>query len=234
MAGYLGMPARQDRTWCRSASTWTGTTPAPRGARRAVHARLLRAHRAREGPAPAGRGLPRAAPRDGAAAVAACDAAGYLAPEHRAYLARHRRRAARTRASRASSATAATLDRAAEDRVPARASTCCRVPSPYAEPKGLYLLEAMANGVPGGAAAARRLSRDAASAPAAACCSSRTTRDDLARAAPGPGARPRAARRAGPPRRGRRARALLGVARMAERALEVYAARRRGATAVPR
>ena len=45
-------------------------------------------------------------------------------------------------------------------RVPADRSTCCRCRRTYDEPKGVFLLEAMASGVPGRAAAARRVHRD--------------------------------------------------------------------------
>ena len=110
------------------------------------------------------------------------EAAGYLAPEHRGYLAGveatlrdggprgrvplPRRRSTATRRSRSCSG----LD-------------VLSVPSPYAEPKGLYLLEALANGVPVRAAAPRRLPRDARADGRRACCSSPTTRASLADAA---------------------------------------------------
>ena len=78
--------ARRSRS-CRSGSTSTGFEPAPRRrARSALHDRLLRAHRPREGPAPAGRGLHPPAARAGARRSARLEAAGYLAPEHRTYL----------------------------------------------------------------------------------------------------------------------------------------------------
>ena len=74
------------------------------------------------------------------------EAAGYLAPEHRGYLAE-----VETRLEAAGLAAEfryhGTVDRAAKIDF-LRSLDVLSVPSPYAEPKGLYLLEAMANGVP--------------------------------------------------------------------------------------
>ena len=74
------------------------------------------------------------------------EAAGYLGPEHRAYLDGIRRRfeewglAGEFRYH-------GTLDR--EDKIRfLQGLDVISVPSPYVEPKGLYLLEAMANGIP--------------------------------------------------------------------------------------
>jgi glycosyltransferase involved in cell wall biosynthesis len=73
-------------------------------------------------------------------------AAGYLAPEHRAYL---RRIESELTASGLSDRFdyAGTVDRAGKIEF-LRSLSVLSVPSPYDEPKGLYLLEAMANGVP--------------------------------------------------------------------------------------
>ncbi len=73
-------------------------------------------------------------------------AAGYLAPEHREYLARIE--ADLRRAGLAGEFEyRGTLDR--EHKIAfLRELDVISVPSPYAEPKGLYLLEALANGVP--------------------------------------------------------------------------------------
>jgi glycosyltransferase involved in cell wall biosynthesis len=74
------------------------------------------------------------------------EAAGYLAPEHRGYLEGVRRRleewglAGEFRYH-------GTLDRDGKIRF-LQGLDVLSVPSPYVEPKGLYLLEAMANGVP--------------------------------------------------------------------------------------
>ena len=74
------------------------------------------------------------------------EAAGYMAPEHRSYLADV---AARLRESGLEDEFRfhGTLDRAAKIAF-LRGLDVLSVPSPYAEPKGLYLLEALANGVP--------------------------------------------------------------------------------------
>ena len=73
---------------------------------------------------------------------------GYLAPEHREYLDEHPAADGATGASADEFEYRGELDRAGEDRLPAAASTCMSVPATYAEPKGIFLLEAMANGVP--------------------------------------------------------------------------------------
>jgi glycosyltransferase involved in cell wall biosynthesis len=73
-------------------------------------------------------------------------AAGYLAPEHRPYLAKVE---ADLRAAGLGSEFEyrGTLDR--DHKIAfLRELDVISVPSPYAEPKGLYLLEALANGVP--------------------------------------------------------------------------------------
>ena len=78
--------------------------------------------------------------------AARLEVAGYLAPEHRGYL-------ADVVASLEKAGLSAefryhgTLDRPAKIAF-LRSLDVLSVPSPYAEPKGLYLLEAMANGVP--------------------------------------------------------------------------------------
>ena len=74
------------------------------------------------------------------------EVAGYLAPEHRRYLTEVE--ASLEKAGlRAEFRYHGTLDRAAKIAF-LRSLDVLSVPSPYAEPKGLYLLEAMANGVP--------------------------------------------------------------------------------------
>ena len=74
------------------------------------------------------------------------EVAGYLAPEHRGYLAE-----AETKMKAAGLGAEfryhGTLDRPAKIAF-LRSLDVLSVPSPYAEPKGLYLLETMANGVP--------------------------------------------------------------------------------------
>jgi glycosyltransferase involved in cell wall biosynthesis len=73
-------------------------------------------------------------------------AAGYLAPEHRPYLESIRRRAAELRLD-GRFEYAGELDRTEKFHF-LRTLSVLSVPSPYDEPKGLYLLEAMSCGVP--------------------------------------------------------------------------------------
>jgi glycosyltransferase involved in cell wall biosynthesis len=73
-------------------------------------------------------------------------AAGYLAPEHRAYLASIEQDL-RSWGLAAEFRYEGETDRAGKIAF-LRGVDVLSVPSPYAEPKGLYLLEAMANGVP--------------------------------------------------------------------------------------
>ena len=74
------------------------------------------------------------------------EAAGYLAPEHRPYLAQIEERLAEQGLG-GEFHYHGTLDRAEKARFLQRLDVLS-VPSPYAEPKGLYLLEALACGVP--------------------------------------------------------------------------------------
>ena len=94
-------------------------------ARAAVHDRLPRADRAREGAAPAGVGLHPAAPRAGARERRGSRSAGYLAPEHRTYLDGVDEGARRASGSAASSAATRRSTGRASSRS-CRASTCCR------------------------------------------------------------------------------------------------------------
>jgi glycosyltransferase involved in cell wall biosynthesis len=72
--------------------------------------------------------------------------AGYLAPEHRPYLAQVEATLAAAGLADEYSY-AGILDRERKIEF-LRGLDCLSVPSPYVEPKGLYLLEALANGVP--------------------------------------------------------------------------------------
>jgi glycosyltransferase involved in cell wall biosynthesis len=74
------------------------------------------------------------------------EAAGYLAPEHRDYLERVRE-ILRAHGLEHEFHYHGTLDRAAKARF-LQSLDVLSVPSPYAEPKGLYVLEALACGVP--------------------------------------------------------------------------------------
>jgi glycosyltransferase involved in cell wall biosynthesis len=74
------------------------------------------------------------------------EVAGYLAPEHRAYLATIQRQLEQWNLG-AEFRYHGTLDRAGKVAF-FRSIDVLSVPSPYVEPKGLYLLEAMASGVP--------------------------------------------------------------------------------------
>ena len=78
--------------------------------------------------------------------AARLEAAGYLAPEHRPYLAEIQGRL-RDWGLDNEFRYHGTLDREAKIAF-LRGLDVLSVPSPYAEPKGLYLLEALANGVP--------------------------------------------------------------------------------------
>ena len=130
----------------RSASTSRATRRVARGQRRSVHGRLLRAHRAREGAARSVRRL-RAAAR--AAGTWRRTARGRRIPAARAPgiprqgLARRSARRA-CRRVRVPEARWTGLRRSGSS----RASMCSRCPTVYEEPKGLFLLEAMASGVP--------------------------------------------------------------------------------------
>ena len=73
-------------------------------------------------------------------------AAGYLAPEHQA-ISTARSGCCARRGSRASSSTAAKLDRSQKIAF-LQGLDVLSVPATYDEPKGIFLLEAMANGVP--------------------------------------------------------------------------------------
>ena len=107
----------------------TATRRGRRGTRRAVHDRLLRARRAGEGPARARRGVSPAAHAAGPRRVARSSSAGYLAPSTRRIstasgaMSRAWGLGGRVRVSRRARSRA-------EDRVPARASTCCRCRRP--------------------------------------------------------------------------------------------------------
>lgn len=74
------------------------------------------------------------------------EVAGYLAPEHRGYLEKTERQM-REWGLEAEFRYHGTLDREAKIAF-LRSLDVLSVPSPYAEPKGLYVLEALANGVP--------------------------------------------------------------------------------------
>ena len=116
---------------CRSASTWTATRARPRAAQAAVHDRLSRADRAGEGPARAGRGLPRAPRTHDRASRPRLVAAGYLPPEHQRYLDGDPPQDARM-GTRGGVRVPRRGRPRAEDRVPADRSTCsrCRRPTP--------------------------------------------------------------------------------------------------------
>jgi glycosyltransferase involved in cell wall biosynthesis len=83
---------------------------------------------------------------DGDRAAARLEVAGYLAPEHREYLATIRRQL-ESGGLGAEFRYHGTLDRAAKAAF-FRSVDVLSVPSPYVEPKGLYVLEAMASGLP--------------------------------------------------------------------------------------
>jgi glycosyltransferase involved in cell wall biosynthesis len=78
--------------------------------------------------------------------TARLEAAGYLGPEHRGYLAAVEANLEKA-GLRSELRYHGTVDRAAKMAF-LRTLDVLSVPSPYAEPKGLYLLEAMASGVP--------------------------------------------------------------------------------------
>ena len=201
MAGHLGLDRRKVHAVPLGIKL-DGHRPAEGERSGPFVVRLLRPRGPREGPAPAGRGLPHPAPRARPRGMRLA-AAGYLAPEHRGYLA-------------GIAARFAEWGLEGEFRyhgVPDRAEKIAflqgldalSVPSPYAEPKGLYLLEALANGIPCVPATPWGLPRGAradgrrpplrAERPA-----------EPRRPAPGPRLRPRLGPRLGPPgRRGREA-----------------------------
>jgi len=144
MAGYLGLPRPSIATVPLGISL-TGHDPAPRKG---------------EGPLAIGY-LARIAPEKGLHLLAEAyvllrrelgleearlEAAGYLGPEHRAYLASTLDKL-RAAGLAGEFRYHGTVDRAAKIAF-LRSLHVLSVPSPYAEPKGLYLLEAMANGVP--------------------------------------------------------------------------------------
>jgi glycosyltransferase involved in cell wall biosynthesis len=83
---------------------------------------------------------------DGDRAAARLEVAGYLAPEHREYLATIQRQL-ESGGLGAEFRYHGTLDRAAKAAF-FRSVDVLSVPSPYVEPKGLYVLEAMASGLP--------------------------------------------------------------------------------------
>jgi glycosyltransferase involved in cell wall biosynthesis len=144
MAGYLGLPRERIHT-------------VPLG----IHlAGLEAAPRGRAGPFTIGY-LARVAPEKGLHLLAEAyrilrkerglapsrlEAAGYLGPEHRAYLAGIEGKLGEW-GLLAEFRYHGTLDRAQKVAF-LRSIDVLSVPSPYAEPKGLYLLEAMAAGVP--------------------------------------------------------------------------------------
>jgi glycosyltransferase involved in cell wall biosynthesis len=84
--------------------------------------------------------------RDKGLPAARLEAAGYLAPEHKGYLRDVERRLADAGLD-SEFRYHGTLDRDGKIAF-LRALDVLSVPSPYAEPKGLYVLEALANGVP--------------------------------------------------------------------------------------
>ena len=144
MAGYLGIPAERIET-------------APLGISLEGHGRPEQAERA--GPFTVGY-FARVAPEKGLHRLAEAyrrmraqglpasrlEAAGYLAREHTAYLAGIEKDMAEAGLA-GEFRYQGSLDREGKIRF-FRSLDVLSVPSPYVEPKGLYLLEAMANGVP--------------------------------------------------------------------------------------
>ena len=220
--GRLPRPARgTGSTPCPSASTWTVTSPrrAPREGPFTLgyFARVA----PEEGPPPPGRGVPDPARRSWAS----------------------RRRGSRPRATWPPSTAATspgsrttlrggglhgefryhgTVDRAGKIAFLRRIDVLS-VPSPYAEPKGLYLLEAMANGVPWvqprHGAFPEMLEKTGGG-----LLFEPGERPRPRRADPAPGRATASRRRAGPPRRPRACGEHYTAARMAERTLEVFRA----------
>jgi len=144
MAGYLGLPREKIHT-VPLGITLEGHDPSPR---------------VRSGPFTLGY-FARIAPEKGLHLLAEAyrilrrerglpasrlEAAGYLAPEHRAYLAGIEA-TLRESGLHGEFRYHGSVDRAGKIAF-LRSLDVLSVPSPYAEPKGLYVLEAMANGVP--------------------------------------------------------------------------------------
>ncbi len=152
MPGYLGDPAREDAARFRSASTWTATRPgSASGQAPTARQRLFTiGYFARVAPekglhvlADAYRATARTARASGASRLVA---AGYLAPEHQAYL-------DDVRTKMADWGLADEFEYRGELDRPGKIAflqslDVMSVPATYAEPKGIFLLEAMANGVP--------------------------------------------------------------------------------------
>ena len=146
MAGLLAIP-RERIAVVPLGINLTGYERARAASGRRVPRRLLRAHRAGEGTARARRGVRAASARDAGSADVRLEAAGYLAARTQPYLdevdARTRAGGPRRRVH---------LSRRGRSRrqagVPRSRSTCCRCRRTYDEPKGVFLLEAMASGVP--------------------------------------------------------------------------------------
>ena len=148
MARLPAHPARPDahRAARRQHRRLSRTRRTPAATRDVVHDRLLRAHRAGEGTAQSGRGLPH--PAAGARPAAVAPARGRLHGRRSADVSRrHHASAGVVGARRASSSTSGTVDRDDKARF-LQSIDVLSVPSGYHEPKGLYLLEAMAAGVP--------------------------------------------------------------------------------------
>ena len=186
-ADYLGVPLseaahRAARRQLQGLRLPDAVRAAPRAARaepavaraeaRAVHDRLLRAHRAGEGARPARRGL-----RAAAHATAACRRRGSKRPAGwaptRSRISRRCRRGCARPASLDEFDYRGELDRLEKVRfLPASTSSRCRRPTTSrraSRSSRRWRRRA------GGAARARRVSRDGARRPAAACSSSRTT-----------------------------------------------------------
>ena len=122
------------------------TDPRRHAARRSVHDRLLRAHRSGEGPAQSRRRVSHPAARERACRRRGWSRPATCAPEHKPYLDGI---AERLRAAGLGDEFVyrGTVDRAKKVQF-FHDIDVLSVPSPYHEPKGLYLLEAMACGVP--------------------------------------------------------------------------------------
>ena len=212
-------PERSPR--CRSASASTGFEPARARPAPSADGPSRSATSPGSPPRRACTCWPRPTPACGASSgcrASRLEAAGYLAPEHRTYL---------DGVTKALAAVGLdgefhyheTIDRPRKIAF-LQGLDVLSVPSPYAEPKGLYLLEALANGVPVVQPRHGAFPEMLENERAAACCSSRATCATWPTRCSSSGPDPDAARELG--RRGAEGvRAHYSAARMAERTLEI-------------
>ena len=142
-----GHPGVEDAAGAARASTPRTSSTRRSAAGRPVHDRLLRAHRTGEGPSRARRGLPAPAQAARHRTARGCWPPATSPPEHQELPGRGRGQCCETAGLGGEFEYRGELDRAAKVAF-LHELDVLSVPTTYQEPKGLFLMEAMASGVP--------------------------------------------------------------------------------------